>query len=271
MSKHKPLPDGDYVVVSDLQVPFENRGALKALNRFIRDFEPSGILNVGDEIDSPEPSHWNKGMAGEYIGTLWENFRKAHDVMAELDDSLRDGRKGADSLPHHIMRSNHGDRLEKYIDRYAPAMSHPTFLAVPRLLGYQRQCILEDRFGVELPITYHNGPFEFAPGWALMHGDELRGQPIAMCKQIGMSIVMGHTHKASISNFSTTLNNRVTSTLTGVEVGHLMDLTQVQYADCGLNWQSGFGLLSIRNRKVNPSLVLIHGRSFSVGGTTYSW
>ena len=63
--------------------------------------------------------------------------------------------------PFHVMRSNHGDRISHYIDKYAPALASLRELEYERLLRYD-----------ENDIKFHDRIWSFAPGWALAHGDE---------------------------------------------------------------------------------------------------
>jgi hypothetical protein len=64
----------------------------------------SGTINpielwcVGDELDAPEPSRWNKGMAGEYAETLQDSIDLTHDIMARY-------RKALGNKPFYIQRS----------------------------------------------------------------------------------------------------------------------------------------------------------------------
>lgn len=55
------LKDGDYIVVPDLQIPSHDQRAVTALCQFITDYEPTGVLNVGDEADSPSLQGGTKG------------------------------------------------------------------------------------------------------------------------------------------------------------------------------------------------------------------
>ena len=111
------LPDGSYVVVPDMQCPLHDRSSVDTMLTFIRDFQPAGLLNVGDEADQPEPSRWSKGAAGEFTGLLEAGLTSTFDIMEEFDDALRAGRRGGKKLPHHVMRSNHTDRIQMYLDR----------------------------------------------------------------------------------------------------------------------------------------------------------
>lgn len=275
------LRDGNYVVVPDLQIPSHDEQALKALCAFIRDYQPDGLLNVGDESDSPEPARWNKGVAEEYMATFWTNALIVNQKMRWLDDALRMGRNDLNDpvydLEHHVMRSNHGDRVLRYIHKYAPALEgKDSPLTIERIYGYDDEPLHGAEYA--LPIRYHDRMWEFAPGWVLAHGDEgslIRtpgGTALNIAKRIGASVVCGHTHKAGIQHHTTGFNGKDTKRLIGVEVGHLMDMRKATYLKGGhANWQQAFAIVHIRNRKVTPNLVMFDGRSFTVEGVRYTW
>jgi hypothetical protein len=51
-----------------------------------------------------------------------------------------------------------------------------------------------------------------------------------------------------------------------------MDLSKAGYLKTGgANWQEGFGILYVDDKKVTPVAIPIHGRSFVVEGKKYSW
>lgn len=248
------------VVLSDIQAPSHDGRAISALQEFVADFEPDEIYCVGDEADSPEPSRWNRGRAGEYARTLQSGLDKTANIMQGFKEALGD-------KPFHVMRSNHGDRIAHYIDKYAPALAGLRELEYERLLRYD-----------ENDITYHDRIWQFAPGWGLAHGDEGNliqtsgGTALSLAKRIGLSVVCGHTHRQGIQHSHTGYNGRVNQRLFGVEVGHLMDLNKADYLKTGgANWQQGFGILYIRRTNVTPVTVPIIGRSFTVEGETYAW
>ena len=96
---------------------------------FIQDYKPDELWCVGDELDAPEPSRWNKGMAGEYAGTLQQGIDDTKEIIGEFKKAL--GKK-----PFYIQRSNHTDRIDTYIRKYAPAFSSLKSLEIEELLGY---------------------------------------------------------------------------------------------------------------------------------------
>lgn len=247
------------VVVSDMQVPYHNRRAVRNLVAFVSDFKPDMLVNVGDDIDSPEVSQWSKGNAGEYARTLQDGFDQTWGVHAEFRGALGD-------KPYHVSRSNHGDRTRKYIQRYAPALESLSCLRLEKLLGYD-----------QLDIKYHEQPFAIASGWVCAHGDEgplskIPGRTAGLlAEKWGVSVVCGHTHRAGITYKSYGYNNQIAHTTHAMEVGHLMDLESATYLPGGsADWQSAFGLLYVYRGRVTPVLVPVHeDGSFTVEGVTY--
>lgn len=248
------------VVLSDMQIPYEDQRAVGAVLNFVGDYEPDELFCVGDEADSPEPSRWNKGTAGEFAGTLQKGLDKTALVMKQFKEALGD-------KPFHVMRSNHGDRVQTYVNRYAPALSSLRDLQYTKLLSYD-----------ENEITYHDEIWSFAPGWVMAHGDEgnliktAGGTALSLARKIGASVVCGHTHRAGIQHEHSGYNGKLKNRLYGVEVGHLMDLSKAGYLKTGgANWQQAFTILYIRKNDVTPVVVPINGRSFVVEGQEYAW
>ena len=248
------------VVVSDLQTPFHDQPAVDNLLAFIKDFEPDALVNVGDDIDSPQVSGFSKGQAGEFAATLQANADQCKAVHAAFREALGD-------KPYHISRSNHGDRLQRYIARYAPALADLRCLQLAELLGYD-----------QLGITYHESPFEIAPGWVCCHGDEgnlsrIAGRTAAtLAERFGVSVVCGHTHRAAVSFKSYGYGWRVTKSLGSMEVGHLMDLAQAEYLDRSggwADWQSAFGILYVSGDRVSPVVIPVTDSAFMVDGLSY--
>lgn len=232
-----------YVVIPDIQAPFHDPKAVRAVIDFIRRVKPDGLLCVGDEIDLPSVSRWSKGSEGEYARSLVKDIAITHDIVADFRTVLGDG-------PFHMSRSNHGDRLSNYVRKYAPALAEfaeqDGVLDIPTLCGYN-----------SLGIEFHREPFEFTPGWILCHGDEgslsqLAGRTATnlAVNKFGKSVVCGHTHRAGSSAHTTSVNGRITQTLHGIEVGHLMDLKKAHYMKAhSANWQQAVGYVEANGKK----------------------
>lgn len=227
------------VTISDLQVPYHHPRAVKALTKFIADWQPDTVQCVGDELDAPQISRWTKGQRGEYVGKL----HKDRDLTVKILEQLQ---------VRDLSRSNHGeDRLKSYLGQYAPALyDEPE-------LQYERYMRLPD-----LGITYHRSLWEFAPNWLLGHGDEggLSQQAgttgIRLARAVGKSVCIGHTHRAGIVPHTEAHGGKVTRTVYGMEVGCLMDMGKAGYLKSGgANWNLSFGIHFVDGKTVSPHVV----------------
>lgn len=228
------------VTVSDLQVPYQHKPAVRALAKFIADWQPDSVQCVGDEIDMPQVSRWTEGTKGEYAGKLHLDRDETTRVLEELQ-------------VQHVMRSNHGERLWSYIARKAPALADDPALQYENYMRF-----------ADIGVTYHRQMFEFAPGWLLAHGDEgglssIAGTTAArLAKATGKSVTCGHTHRAGLQPFTEAHSGRMNRTVYGHEVGCLMDMRKAGYLKSGgANWQLSFGIHFVDGRKVSPHVVFM--------------
>lgn len=247
------------LIISDIQAPYHDGRALDNVIDFAREFKPDMLVNVGDDLDAPEVSQWTKGRAGEYAGTLQASLDEVAKIHMRFRDAIGDA-------PYLLSRSNHGDRLRKYIGQFAPALAGLRSLSLADLAGYK-----------EAGISYQKGPFAVAPGWLCAHGDEgslsrIAGRTAGLLAETWrMSVVCGHTHRAGIVPKSYGYGGAVHSTVWGMEVGHLMDVSKATYLKGGsCDWQQGIGILRVSGDRVSPELVPIHpDGSFVVDGQWY--
>jgi hypothetical protein len=242
------------VTVSDLQVPYQHRPAVKALAKFIKDWQPDSVQCVGDEIDMPQVSRWTEGTKGEYAGKLY----KDRDATLKVLEALR---------VEHVMRSNHGERLWGYISRKAPALADDPYLQYENYMRF-----------ADIGVTYHRRLWEFAPGWLLGHGDEgglssIAGTTAArLAKAVGKSVAIGHTHRAGLQPFTEAHGGSPIRTIYGMEVGCLMDMRKAGYLKSGgANWQLSFGIHFVDGKRVSPHVVFMRpDGSFVWEGRTWA-
>lgn len=233
-----------------MQIPFHHKRNVEKVLDYIWESKIDGIFCVGDEIDVAELGAFNKGTRKEFEGTLQKNFNLTHSILADFREAL-----GSKKKPFVLQRSNHSQRIEKYIYKNAPAFESVTALRIENLLGLTK-----------LGITYNRSMDFIAPGVLMGHGDEgrlytqagLTGLNLAL--RTGENCVVGHTHRQGISKASRGFGGRL-KTIWGMEVGHLMDLRSsgANYIrEKAANWQQGFGLLYVEGNHVVPQLVPIN-------------
>ncbi len=129
----------------------------------------------------------------------------------------------------------------------------------------------------ELGIKFWREPMPIAPNWIILHGDEgqvsQKGGQTALGLAIrhGKSVVCGHTHRGGLASVTASSGGKIGHTLFGLEVGNLMSFSSAKYLKGGSgNWQQGFGILYVKNKKVAPVFVPIEkDGSFIVEGKTY--
>jgi predicted phosphodiesterase len=250
------------VIISDTQMPFEDRKALAAVVRFVSDYQPDEVVQIGDLVDFPQPSRWNKDTRGEFEGSV---FADAEYVKKKFLQPLRNVFGG----PVGVIEGNHDERPRVYLEKYAPALAESRAFDFDVLLDF-------DAFGVTKLPEFHR----FAPGWLMTHGH--RGgirltqnagmTALGAAKKFGESVIMGHTHRLGKVSFTYGYDGD-SKTLTGVEVGHLMNpkLASQQYLKSGTaNWQQGFAVATVDGRHVKVDPIEIVNKKFVVGGAVYA-
>jgi hypothetical protein len=239
-------------IISDLQVGCHDKRSISAVATFIADQMPEKVGCVGDVLDAWQVSHWCRGRAGEFDGQLGKLRDEAHEILSDLRVT-------------DLSRSNHDDRIEKYVREYAPGLSGLPELRLENFL------YLDD-----IGITFHRRPSFIAPGWLLMHGDEgssvrsSGGTALSLARRTGRSVACGHTHKMGIQHDHNSWDGKIVAPLWGFEVGHLMDMKKASYLKAGIaNWQNGFGVLVVDGTSVYPIPVPIINGKFYFDGKTY--
>jgi len=235
------------VITPDLQLPYHNPKQVTAHIRFIRDYKPDYVLNIGDLTDFPQPSRWTKDSRGEFEGSVWRDAELTKRVYFQ---PLREAYSGPIGM--HI--GNHDLRPLAYQQRYAPALDTKTEKENPFYYG---RLVDFDGFGVE----DLGGFYDIAPGWVSTHGHlgiplrQFSGSTaMAGARKIGKSLVMGHTHRMGIAHETTGYSAKA-KMISGFEVGNMMDVRKADYIvkKTGVaNWQSGFGVLYVDGSKVTP-------------------
>lgn len=243
------------VIVSDLQAPFHDRGAVDRVSEFIEEYKPHSVVCVGDEADLPMLGRWVRGLKGEFTGDI----ARHRDVTVEVLKQLQ---------VRHLSRSNHGDRLWNSISSRLPGL-----MGLPELeySAFFRHA--------ELGITFHREPHRLAKDWFLMHGDEgslnRNGglTALGLANRIGGSVVCGHTHRLGVVPTTEMLGSKIRRIRWGMEVGHLIDIktSGMAYMKGMANWQQGFGLLYDDGNTQTPVAVPILNKSFVVEGRKYKW
>ena len=227
----------------ETQVPYHNKRIWESFCDFVVDYGPHEIIGIGDHLDCPAPSRWNRGTAEEYAGNLQQEI----DIMKGLFTDVRNLFGG----PFSIHEGNHEARINSYARTKAPAFADLNCLEVPSLLDYKGFDIRERNPIEELAK---------GSGWLTTHGDcggsslYSGGTALGLARRWSRSVVCGHTHRLGILNESHGVGaNKI---LTGAESGHMMDVKKASYIkNEAPNWQSGWLAIEVKGAKVHVSTV----------------
>lgn len=245
------------LVLPDTQIPYHNRKALKAVVQAIGDLQPDEVIHIGDILDLPQPSRWNKGTAGEFEGSVFQDAEAAKRFLLRPLREVYDG-------PVGMHEGNHDERARTYLAKYAPALAESGAFNIETLLDF-------DGFGVSLLPSFN----KIATGWITTHGhlgqialSRISGNTaLNAAKKFNTSVVMGHTHRQGVGSQTYGFSGEVKKLVTGVEVGHLMDQRRAAYLKQGTgNWQLGFAVLTVDGSHVHPDLIPINEGRFVVDG-----
>ncbi|AXC36066.1 recombination directionality factor [Mycobacterium phage Magnar] len=247
-------------VLPDVQLPYSDIKALRGFIQFVADTQPDVLLGIGDYMDYPSPARWSKGSAEEFLPQL----QKHNEIGKKFLQEIRDVYDG----PFLMHEGNHDLRPRQYLARYAPALGE-----MEEAFHFQNMLDF-DSFGIELLPDF----YDIAPGWISTHGhmgkislSQIAGSTaLNGAKKFQKSIVMGHTHRLAVVNHSFGYAGRVVQTVTGFEVGHMMDQKQAKYLQLATgNWQQGFGILTVDGKHVKAEAVPISQGKFTVDGETW--
>ncbi|MFD7605176.1 hypothetical protein ACFWAN_32675 [Streptomyces mirabilis] len=241
-------------------MPLENRRAHTNVLNFIGDSQPDEVINIGDLTDYTAPARWSAGRRAEFGMSVKEEAAYTRRAHLDLFRAKYDG-------PYTLLGSNHGERPRKYLVDRAPALGTEDEYNEDRLLQL-------DTYGVR----YESLKYDFAAGWTATHGHArgismsrvAGGTAMNAARMFQRSVVMGHTHRAGI--VSETKGMGASKMLTGVEVGHLMDLNKAEYLGRArfANWQSAFGLFYVEGSNVQPHVISVNrDGSFIVEGERF--
>jgi len=229
-----------------LQYPYIKKSYVEALLNYVNYVKPDKLLCVGDELDCQTISTYARGTALEFEGSLQKNIIGLKGLLKEFRSAI--GR----SKPFIMQRSNHTARIEKYVQKFSPAMAVLDCIKIENLLGYNDK---------EINITYNRSLKEFTKGWLLAHGDESRlfsmagATALNLAVKTNKSVICSHTHRQGIMRQSYGFGGKQT-TLTGVEVGHLCDIKKMSYLKENIaNWSAGFAVVYEQDGVVKPELV----------------
>lgn len=246
------------LVIPDLQIPLHDESFVDKLIDVAGYISPDILLFIGDLTDSTEVSRWVKNRPGEYTGNLQDALDRTRVIVGRFRAAVG---KDCEMV---LQWSNHDERIEKYVEQYAPALSPLRSLDLRNLIGLGAS-----------GVSIARGAQEILPGVISMHGHERAYTSIpgrwGLLRVIehGKNLVYGHTHTPNLSVTSQgTGGDR--RTLWAMNVGHGMDMSKAEYLTDGYaTWAQGFGVITHDGTAAHPELIVAQNGSFAFDGKVW--
>ena len=209
-----------WVVINDIQIPFQDQRVLAMVVKFINRLKPYGIILNGDIVDM-EPF------------STYERSPNAHRIQAEIDGArkLMKDLVGSGAKEKYWLGGNHEDRLRRYIWRVAPALQLE-IMDVPTLFGLAEFGFVWKPYGRKVRL----GKLIVTHGTVVRQHSAYSAK--AMFEKYGNSVMFGHTHR-----LGTYYRSDDNGTHVAVENGCLCRLDPGYTIDP--NWQQGFSVVHV--------------------------
>ena len=229
---------------SDQQIPYHDQRMVDLWFKVMKSFKPQHVIYAGDWSDNRSISRWEHGGRLELINQLTTLDPKAEDVVDEYLASekptrefFEQTRKIAKDAYVLCANGNHDrTRIKKYFDKpiYEGAVEEK--LTNEGVWGF-------DNLGFDY-IEYEDRPKHFVGDFYVHHGvalSEHAGESVRKdTEKFGVSVIRGHSHRMSMTHRDFPLLNK---TITGVELGHMMDVDSVGASYDNIhNWRGGFAV-----------------------------
>lgn len=236
---------GGIAIGMEMQIPYHDVKLFKLFVQWLSEYQPAELVIIGDYLDAPAPSRWNRGTAEEYAGNLQGEANTAKRYLADL--------RNVYAGPISYLMGNHEERIAVYARTKAPAFVSLDALRVPNLLSFST-----------FDVTEVQPFYSPTPGLVVTHGHLTNagvskyagGTAMALARNQGMSLVCGHTHRHGIiyERFGR-------KTIFGMETGHMMDVKKAGYIKTGNpNWSAGWGCVEVDSHGgLWPSMVTYRG------------
>lgn len=219
------LPEGKWLVLSDIHIPFHEPRALEEAIKYGQDKKVTGLLLNGDAQDCAAVSFWPSSIKRDFDKEI-ELFIDFLDFIdKELNDCIKVYKPG-----------NHEYRLPRYYQQKAPELTGIPLQSVINVLGL-------DYRGIEY-LDYKQ--IVMAGKLPILHGHELPAISRAVNPARGLFLrtkswaACAHCHTTS----EHTAKNIQGTLLTTWSFGCLCDLTP-DYNTIGNDWNHGFAIINV--------------------------
>lgn len=214
------------IVLPDLQVPYEDKVALKAVEAYMADEVWDEYINMGDYMDFDCISSYNeKNLRAVEGKKIFADYEAGNAILDRHQSIVRKNNKNARFV---MLEGNHDFRMERYIDEH------------PQLRGMLEVdvCLKFKERGFKFVRCFKDGEV-YKLGKAYFHHGLYTNQNHAktMVDRFGVNIFYGHVHDVQLFSKVTWGKDK---TIVGQSLGCLCDYEQSYIKQNPSNWQHAF-------------------------------
>ena len=220
-----------WIVVPDMQVPFEDKRTLRAVEAYMDDHRWDGYINLGDFLDFRELSRFEEGnLRDNKISAIRRSYAAGNAILDRHVDIIRRRNRAARMV---LIEGNHEYRIEAYLDKHPEAAG---LVEVPVGLRLKERAIDWIPFW-SLGKLFRLGNAYFGHGrftgkyHAAKHADHY-----------GVCFYYGHVH--DIMTFPRVQHGN-DKTIEAASLGCLCRYDQTYIAGAPTNWQQGFAVFHV--------------------------
>ena len=231
MGKKKERAIRKWIILPDLQIPYHNKPALKAVEAYMAAHRWDGYLNLGDFLDFNELSSYVEGKPGAVTEDVASTFDAGNEILARHAGILRGNNKAARMI---LLQGNHDYRAVAYAER---------FPHLKRQLDVEANLRLKERKIDWVPSWEKGKTFRLGNAY-FVHGLYInKYHAMRMVETYGVCIYYGHTHDVMLAPKVTRGNNK---TLEGGSLGCLCRYDQRYLKGKPTNWQLAVSTLFLQ-------------------------
>jgi predicted phosphodiesterase len=207
---------------TDVHFPYEDKTGWELFVDVARETEPDILWLNGDVLDLYPASQWDKNPNTAHENSIQVEFDYCRNKLEQLRDILPNAK-------FYYKEGNHETRLQRFLNKNAPALRSLKALTVPFNLGLEQ---------LEVEWIENNDKFRIGELWHF-HGNEIGGSGInpalAKLRKVLSNIIFGHLHVEQ----SALMRKYDGSPIGAWAIAALCDLSQ-EYAHHPETWSNGF-------------------------------
>lgn len=215
-----------WVIINDLQIPFQSKPVVKLWLSFVRDLKPHGVILNGDIVDSYTFSTFHKDPLNS--PSLKTEIAGAHALLGEINDI-----KSIKEL--WWLGGNHEDRHRRYMWAKAPELAQVIDFA--KIFDLEDYNCMWKEYGEILQLG----------DLMVTHGNVVRAHSAWTAKKnfetYGSSVLTGHTHRLGVY-FRTNSTGLHAAWENGCMCRKDLDYVKTPYPD----WHHGFSVVHVADK-----------------------